>query len=58
MECSRQNVMDVLNKAGYYEAAERVAASLPERVDLDVAADFLLQYGICDQRRADQPPRW
>jgi hypothetical protein len=47
VEVTREHLSDVLRRAGFRpDEAERVAASLPDPVDLDQAAEVLLSYGI------------
>jgi hypothetical protein len=46
MEVTRQHVVDVLRTAGLPEAAEEAGRSLPERMDLERAEEFLARYGI------------
>ncbi len=46
MECSRQDVVDVLRTAGLPEVAEEVSRSLPDPVDFERATKLLYRYGI------------
>jgi hypothetical protein len=46
MQCSRQDVVDVLRAAGLPEVAEEVGRSLPDPVDVERAAQLLYRYGI------------
>jgi hypothetical protein len=46
MEVTRQHVVDVLRTAGLPEAADEANRSLPERMDLERAEEFLGRYGI------------
>jgi SpoVK/Ycf46/Vps4 family AAA+-type ATPase len=43
---SRQNVIDVLNRAGYRELAEEASRVLPDPVDVDQLAELGMQYGV------------
>ncbi len=45
-EVPRQSVVDVLRKAGLFEAANQVMSSLPDPLDCSDAAALLLPYGI------------
>jgi hypothetical protein len=56
-EVPRQNVVDVLRKAGLFEAAELIATSLSDPLDCDDAAALLLPYGIHEGLH-HQPSRW
>jgi hypothetical protein len=46
MQCSRQDVVDVLRSAGLPEVAEEVSRSLPDPVELERAAALLYRHGI------------
>ena len=46
MEVTRQHVVDVLRTAGLPEAAAEADRSLPERMELEQAEEFLGPYGI------------
>jgi len=46
MQCSRQQVVDVLRRTGYPDLADAALKRLPDPVDLDEAAKFLEPYGI------------
>jgi hypothetical protein len=46
MEVTREHVVDVLRTAGLPEAADEADRSLPEQMDLELAAEFLGRYGI------------
>jgi hypothetical protein len=45
-EVTRDEVVKVLRKEGLMDAAELVERSLPERFDVQRAAELLLPYGI------------
>ncbi|MEA2566126.1 MAG: hypothetical protein QOD49_1303 [Actinomycetota bacterium] len=45
-EVPRQHVVDLLRRAGMFEAADSAASSLSDPVGLDEAVAFLLPYGI------------
>jgi len=46
VEYTRQHVLDVLRRAGFVEEAQQLAASLPDTIDIDEAAELLMPYGI------------
>lgn len=46
MQIARQHVVDVLRTAGLAQVADEATRSLPDEVDLEVAAQFLQRYGI------------
>jgi hypothetical protein len=46
MQCSRQQLIDLLRRAGFPEVAEAAARLLPDPVEPDRAAKFLEPYGI------------
>ena len=46
MQVTRQHVVDVLRTAGLPQEADEANRSLPEEVDLELAAQFLQRYGI------------
>jgi hypothetical protein len=46
VEYTRQHVLDVLRRAGLVEEAEQLAASLPDTIDSEEAAELLMPYGI------------
>jgi hypothetical protein len=43
---SRQNVVEVLRRAGFREAAEQAAKELPDPVDVEHAVAWGMQRGI------------
>ena len=43
---SRQHVIDVLNRVGYTELAEKVSRVLPDPADIDQLAELAIQYGV------------
>jgi hypothetical protein len=43
---AKQEIVEVLRRAGYSEAAEEADRSLPDMVDLQRAAEFGMRYGI------------
>ncbi|MBE1604349.1 hypothetical protein [Actinopolymorpha pittospori] len=45
MQYSRQVIVDVLRKAGYFKAADEAMRELPDPVDLDDAVEFGEQRG-------------
>jgi len=46
MQVARQHVVDVLRTAGLPQVAEEASRSLPDPVDMELAAQFLQRYGI------------
>jgi hypothetical protein len=46
MEMSRQEVSEVLRRAGFPEVADELPRLLPERFDSDLALKVLAPYGI------------
>lgn len=46
MQCSRQQLVDVLRRTGYPDLADAAAKGLPDPVDLDEGVKFLEPYGI------------
>jgi len=46
MQLSRQDVVDILRKTGFSEAADKAIRELPDPVDLDRAAEWGAQYGV------------
>jgi hypothetical protein len=42
----KREIVELLRKAGYFEASEEVERSLPDPVELERAADFGMRYGI------------
>jgi hypothetical protein len=46
MEVTRQQVVEVLRRAGLWELAEQDEMSLPESADIDRVAEFGLAHGI------------
>jgi hypothetical protein len=42
----KQEIVEVLRRAGHLEAAEEVDRSLPDPVELERAAQFGMRYGI------------
>jgi hypothetical protein len=46
MQCSRQEVVDLLRSTGLPEVAEEASRSLPDPVDFERAAKLLYRYGI------------
>jgi len=45
-QVTRQHVVEVLRTAGLPEVADEANRSLPEELDLELAAEFLARYGI------------
>jgi hypothetical protein len=43
---SRQHVIDVLNRVGYTELAEKASRVLPDPVDIDQLEELGIQYGV------------
>jgi len=43
---SRQHVIDLLNHLGYPELAEEARRVLPDPVDADWAAEWLMRHGL------------
>ncbi len=46
MQYSRQEVVDLLRKAGFHEAADEAMVELPDPVDLEHAQEWGMQRGI------------
>ena len=46
VQYSRQDVVDVLEKAGLPDAADEATAELPDPVDVTVVEDWALRHGI------------
>ena len=46
MQVTRQHMVDILRIAGLPELAEEVHRTLPDPVEYDHAARFLVRYGI------------
>ena len=46
MQVSRQHVVDILRTAGLPELAEEARRALPDPVEYNHAARYLLQYGV------------
>jgi hypothetical protein len=46
MQCARQDVAEVLRRAGLPELAEEALRVLPDPVDLGFAEQFLQSYGV------------
>jgi hypothetical protein len=46
MQCKRQDVVDMLRRAGLAEVADEALRVLPDPVDLDHAAKMLQSLGI------------
>lgn len=46
MLIAKQEVIELLRRAGHHEVAEEAERSLPDPVDLERAAAFGLQYGV------------
>jgi hypothetical protein len=46
MQCKRQDLVDMLRRAGFGEAAEEALRILPDPVDFEEAAELLQPYGI------------
>ncbi len=45
MQCSRQQLVEILRRTGYPDLADEALKALPDPVDLDEAAKFLEPYG-------------
>jgi hypothetical protein len=45
-EVPRQEIVDVLRKAGMLDAADRVESALPDPLNCDDAVELLSPYGI------------
>jgi hypothetical protein len=43
---AKEEIVKVLRRAGYSEAADEADRSLPDRVELQRAAEFGMRYGI------------
>ena len=43
---TKREIVAVLHRAGFHEAAEEAQRVLPDKVDLERAADFGMRYGI------------
>jgi hypothetical protein len=48
MQCSRQEIVDVLRRTGFPKVADEVPRLLPDPVDLHQAARVLEPYGISE----------
>lgn len=46
MRYSRQQVVDMLRKSGFHEAADEAIVELPDQVDLDRLEGWAMQRGI------------
>ncbi len=46
MQLPRQEVVDILHRTGFSEAADEAMRVLPDPVDLDHLAEWAKQYGI------------
>lgn len=46
MQVSKQTVIDVLRKAGYFQVADEAARVLPDPVDLEQVLEFGGRHGI------------
>jgi hypothetical protein len=46
MQCSRQDVVDVLRRAGFSELADEASRVLPDPVDLDQLQAWAMQHGL------------
>lgn len=46
MQLTRQNVINLLRRTGFAEAAEAASQTLPDQVDLDDVLLFLALHGI------------
>ena len=46
MQHSRQEVVDLLRKAGFHEAADQAMEELPDPVDIEYAAEWGMRHGI------------
>jgi len=46
MQCNRQDIIDMLRRTGFAEAADEIPRLLPDPVDFDDAARVLEPYGI------------
>ena len=42
----KREIVELLRRAGYFDAAEEVDQSLPDPVELERAAEFGMRYGI------------
>ena len=54
MQCARQDVVDVLRRAGLREQAEETMRVLPDPVDRDFAAEVLQSYGVSRDELIDR----
>jgi hypothetical protein len=45
-EVTREHIVELLRKEGLPEVADEAVRSLPEHVDVQRAAQFLMRYGI------------
>lgn len=55
MQCSRQQLVEILRRTGYPDLADEALKALPDPVDLDEAANSWNRTG--DAGRADEPAR-
>lgn len=46
MQLTRQELVDVLRKAGLSEAADKAETELPDRIEVDDIENWGIQYGI------------
>ena len=46
MQLTRQDVVDILRKTGFWQAADTALRELPDPVDLDQAVTWGAKYGI------------
>jgi hypothetical protein len=54
MQSARQDVVDMLRRAGFPELAEEALRVLPDPVDLDFAAEVLESYGVTRDELIDR----
>jgi hypothetical protein len=54
MQSARQDVVDMLRRAGFSEVAEEALRVLPDPVDLDFAAEVLESYGVSTDELIDR----
>jgi hypothetical protein len=53
MQLPREMIVEHLRAGGEFEASERAARELPEKVDTERESELLVQFGIDPQRMAD-----
>ena len=46
MLMAKREIVELLRRAGHFEVAEEADRSLPDPVELEIAAEFGMRYGI------------